>query len=225
MTDTYHAVPGLDVELDHGRGLLRLTLDRAEKRNALDDTMVSGLIDALETAGRDEAVRAVLVSAEGPHFCTGAGIVKGNSAEGTPGSDAKPRVGGIQRRLPSQAHRLIPLVLTVQVPVVCAVRGTAAGIGLSLALAADVTIASESARFWAPFSARGFTPDSGITWLLPRRIGETRARTMLLLDAKVDAARAEEGDWCTARCRTPASAPRPQPSPNNPRRVRPSRWS
>ncbi|HSA53310.1 MAG TPA: enoyl-CoA hydratase-related protein [Yinghuangia sp.] len=192
MTDTYRSVPGLNVDLDHGSGLLRLTFDRAEKRNALDDTMVSGLIDALDAAGRDEAVRAVLLSARGPHFCTGADIVQRNSAHGTDGTDAKPRVGSIQRRLPSQAHRLIPLMLTVQVPVVCAVRGWAAGIGLSMALAADVTIASETARFWAPFSARGFTPDSGITWLLPRRIGEVRARRMLLLDEKVDAVRAEE---------------------------------
>lgn len=192
MTDTYRAVPGLNVELDHGTGVLRLTFDRAEKRNAIDDTMFSGLIDALDAAGQDESVRAVLMSAQGPHFCTGADIVKRNSTDGAPGSDAKPRVGSIQRRLPSQAHRLIPLLLTVQAPVVCAVRGWAAGIGLSLALAADVTIASESARFWTPFSARGFTPDSGITWLLPRRVGEVRARRMLLLDEKVDAARAEE---------------------------------
>lgn len=193
MTDTYHSVPGLNVGLDHGAGLLSLTLDRAEKRNALDDTMVSGLIDALDAAGRDEAVRAVLLTAQGPHFCTGADIVQRNSGGGESGSDAKPRVGSIQRRLPSQAHRLVPLMLTVQVPVVCAVRGWVAGIGLSMALAADVTVASDSARFWAPFSARGFTPDSGLTWLLPRRIGEVRARRMLVLGETVDAGQAE--DW------------------------------
>lgn len=192
MTDTYRSVPGLNVDLDVGTGLLRLVLDRADKRNALDDTMVAGLIDALDAAGRDEAVRAVLLTAQGPHFCTGADIVQRNSPESAGGSEAKPRVGSIQRRLPSQAHRLVPLVLTVQVPVVCAVRGWAAGIGLSLALAADVTVASDSARFWAPFSARGFTPDSGLTWLLPRRIGEVRARRMLLLGEKVDAGQAEE---------------------------------
>lgn len=187
---TYPSVPGLDADLDSG--LLRLTLDRAAKRNALDDTMVAGLIDALDTAGRDEAVRAVLLSARGPHFCTGADIVQRNAADETQGPGVKPRVGSIQRRLPSQAHRLIPLLLTVQVPVVCAVRGWAAGIGLALAVAADVTVAADDARFWAPFATRGFTPDSGVTWLLPRRIGEVRARRMLLFGERVPAAQAEE---------------------------------
>ena len=64
---------------------------------------------------------------------------------------------------------------------VCAVRGWAAGIGLNLALAADFTVAATDARFWAPFVDRGFTPDSGATWLLPRRIGDVRAREMIHL--------------------------------------------
>jgi 2-(1,2-epoxy-1,2-dihydrophenyl)acetyl-CoA isomerase len=73
------------------------------------------------------------------------------------------------------------LLLEVQVPVVCKVRGWAAGIGFSLALAADFTIAADDARFWEPFTERGFTPDSGATWLLPRRVGAVRARELLLL--------------------------------------------
>jgi 2-(1,2-epoxy-1,2-dihydrophenyl)acetyl-CoA isomerase len=64
---------------------------------------------------------------------------------------------------------------------VCRVRGVVAGIGFSLALAADFAIASDDARFWEPFSTRGFTADSGATWLLPRRVGEVRARELLLL--------------------------------------------
>jgi 2-(1,2-epoxy-1,2-dihydrophenyl)acetyl-CoA isomerase len=80
----------------------------------------------------------------------------------------------------------------VQVPVVCAVRGWAAGIGLNLALAADFTVAATDARFWAPFVERGFTPDSGATWLLPRRIGDVRARDMVLLGRVVDGAEAAE---------------------------------
>ena len=64
---------------------------------------------------------------------------------------------------------------------VCKVQGWAAGIGFQLALAADLTIAADDARFWEPFTERGFTPDSGATWLLPRRVGEVRARELLLL--------------------------------------------
>lgn len=168
------SVPGLDITQEGA--VLTLTLDRGERRNAIDDTMMSGLIEALSAAGTDEAVRVVLLRGAGEHFCAGADIVARNA----PGGD-RPRTGSIQRRLPTQAHRLIPLLLETQVPVVCAVQGWAAGLGFQLALAADVCVAADDARFWEPFGQRGFTPDSGATWLLPRRVGEVRARELLLL--------------------------------------------
>ncbi|HEX6569945.1 MAG TPA: enoyl-CoA hydratase-related protein, partial [Acidimicrobiales bacterium] len=184
----YASVDGLRVALD-GR-VLRLTLDRPSKRNALDDVMVAGLIDALDAAGRDEAVRAVVLAGAGDHFCGGADIVARNAG----GRDApRPRVGSIQRRVPSLAHRLVPLVLSVQVPVVCRVQGWAAGIGFHLALASDFTVATHDARFWEPFIARGFTPDSAGTWLVPRLAGVVRARELLLLGRELDAR--EAVDW------------------------------
>jgi 2-(1,2-epoxy-1,2-dihydrophenyl)acetyl-CoA isomerase len=82
---------------------------------------------------------------------------------------------------------------SVQTPIVVAARGWAAGIGLHLVLAADFAIVAEHARLWEPFSERGFTPDSGATWLLPRRIGEVRAREMLLLGRAL--AGSEAADW------------------------------
>ena len=186
---TYSSVDGLNVELDSA-GVLRLTLERPEKRNALDDGMVSALIAAVDAAGQDETVRVIMLSGAGDHFCGGFDIVGRNQPGG---SGQKPRAGSIQRRLPSQAHRLIPLLLTVQTPVVCAARGWVAGIGLHLLLAADVAVVSDDARLWEPFRDRGFTPDSGGTWLLTRRIGEVRAREMLLLGRAVDGA--EAADW------------------------------
>jgi 2-(1,2-epoxy-1,2-dihydrophenyl)acetyl-CoA isomerase len=168
--------------VERADGVLRLTLDRPQKRNAVDDDMVAGLIDQVVAAGSDESVRAILLTGTGEHFCSGADIL----ARNVPGNGERPRVGSIQRRLPWQAHRLIPVLLECQTPVVCAVRGWAAGIGLSLALAADVTIAAEDATFWAPYTARGFTPDGGISWILPRRVGEVRSRRMLLLGERVD---------------------------------------
>lgn len=176
------------IELQQTDGVLTLTLNRPEKRNAIDDAMMATLIDAIDAAGRDEAVRVIVIAGAGDNFCGGADIVARNAPDGK-----RPRAGSIQRRLPSQAHRLIPLIATVQTPVVCAIQGWAAGIGLALALAADVTVAAEDARFWAPFAERGFTPDSGVTWMLPRRIGEVRARQMLLLGRVVTGAEAE--DW------------------------------
>ncbi len=184
----YQSRPGLDVSL--AEGVLRLTLNRPDKRNALDDVMMSGLIEALDAAGRDEDVRVIALGAEGEHFCGGADVI----ARNVRGADEKrPRAGSIQRRLPSQAHRLIPLLTTVQTPVVCIVQGWAAGIGLAMAIASDVTIAANDARFWAPFCERGFTPDSGVSWMLPRRIGEVRARQMLLLGRVLSGS--EAADW------------------------------
>jgi 2-(1,2-epoxy-1,2-dihydrophenyl)acetyl-CoA isomerase len=171
---------GLEVRLDD-RGVLGIRLVRPDRRNALDDAMVAAMIDAIDRAGRDEAVRVILLSGAGDHFCSGFDIVGRNEPGGS-----RPRVGSIQRRLPSQAHRLVPLIATVQTPVVCRVQGWCAGIGLHLAVAADFCVAAEDARFWEPFSERGFTPDSGATWLLPRRVGELRAREMLLLGRAVD---------------------------------------
>ena len=190
MSDAgYESVDGLLVQLGDD-GVLRIVLDRPEKRNALDDAMVAAMIAAVEHAGTDEAVRVILITGRGDHFCGGFDIV-GRNANANRG-ETRPRVGSIQRRLPAQAHRLIPLLVSVQTPVVCAVRGWAAGIGLHLVLAADITIAASDATFWEPFTERGFTPDSGGTWLLPRRVGETRARAMLLLGKAVHGTEAAE---------------------------------
>ena len=179
------SVDGLEVA--QAEGVLRLTIDRPERRNAIDDRVMIGLIDAIDAAGRDESVRAILLGGTGDHFCSGADIVARNSPTGE-----RPRVGSIQRRVPSLAHRLLPLVCNVQVPVVCAARGYVAGLGLHLAAAADFTIAADDATFWEPFTQRGFTPDSAGTWLLPRRIGLARARELLLLGRRLTGTEAAE---------------------------------
>jgi 2-(1,2-epoxy-1,2-dihydrophenyl)acetyl-CoA isomerase len=181
----YQSVEGLEVTLDGG--VLHLVLDRPDKRNAIDDTMMSGLIDAIDRAGRDESVRVISLSGTGEHFCGGADIVASNAP-----TESRPRVGSIQRRVPALAHRLVPLILNVQTPVVCRVRGWAAGIGFQLALAADFTVADVAATFWEPFVERGFTPDSGATWLLPRLVGPVRTRDLLLLGRKLTGAEASE---------------------------------
>jgi 2-(1,2-epoxy-1,2-dihydrophenyl)acetyl-CoA isomerase len=175
MTDyASFATDGLRVEA--GGGVLRLTLDRPDKRNAVSDEMVLGLIAAVEAAGTDEDIRVIDLRAAGKSFCGGADIVARNEPDGR-----RPRVGSIQRRVPILAHRIIPLLLQVQVPVVCAVRGWAAGFGCQLALAADFTLATPDAQLWEPFTKRGFTPDSGASWLLPRIASVAVARRMLIL--------------------------------------------
>jgi 2-(1,2-epoxy-1,2-dihydrophenyl)acetyl-CoA isomerase len=179
------SVPGLGVA--QSGAVLTLRLERPEQRNAIDDVMMAGLVEAIDAAGRDESVRAIYLTGAGEHFCGGADVIARNVDTGS-----RPRVGSIQRRLPSLAHRLIPLLCEVQVPVVCAVKGWAVGIGLQLAAAADFTVAAADATFWAPFSERGFTPDSGATWLLPRLVGLARARELLLLGRRLSGMEAVE---------------------------------
>jgi 2-(1,2-epoxy-1,2-dihydrophenyl)acetyl-CoA isomerase len=128
----------------------------------------------------------ILLSAEGENFCAGMDLMRVNEAGG-----AKPRAGDMQRRMPRGANRLIQAMLGVQIPIVCAVRGWASGLGCHLALASDFVVASRSARFVEPFVARGFTPDSGATYLLQRLVGLTRAKQMLLLGRELGGEEAE----------------------------------
>jgi 2-(1,2-epoxy-1,2-dihydrophenyl)acetyl-CoA isomerase len=175
---TYESADGLDAHLDDG--VLRLTIDRPKAKNALDDATGQVLIGHLVAAGQDESVRAILLAGAGSDFCTGSDLAAKNAK-----SDVRPRVGSIQRRLPSTFHRLVPLMLETQVPIVTVVRGWATGLGFHLALASDFCLATPDARFWEPFIQRGFTPDSGGTWLLPRLVGLAKARQLILLGDEV----------------------------------------
>lgn len=177
-------------QIDHGvlvdsdDGVLRLTIDRPQRKGALDLGAVRRLVEALESAATDDALRVIVLSGTGDDFCSGSDWVATNA------SGEKPRPGSVQRRTPLQAHRVISLLLEVQLPVVCVVRGWAAGLGCQIALASDFTVAAEAARFWLPFVKRGFTPDSGATWLLPRLVGVARAKELLLLGHAVTGSRA-----------------------------------
>jgi 2-(1,2-epoxy-1,2-dihydrophenyl)acetyl-CoA isomerase len=168
-------------------GLLRIVIDRPAHKGSLDVVAIRRIIEALESAATDDSLRAILLTSEGPDFCSGSDWVASNT------SGQKPRPGSVQRRTPLQAHRLVALLLEVQLPVVCAVRGWAAGLGCQLALAADFTVAAEDSRFWLPFVKRGFTPDSGASWLVPRLVGIARAKELLLLGRQVTGRAA--ADW------------------------------
>jgi 2-(1,2-epoxy-1,2-dihydrophenyl)acetyl-CoA isomerase len=163
--------------------VLRLTLDRVSHRNSLSRTMIDAFVAALSDAATDDTLRVIHIRGAGDDFCAGADWIAANS-----GGEQRPRTGDLVRRIPHTAHRVIELVHSIHLPVVCSVRGFAVGLGCNLALAADFTVAATDAVFWEPFAARGFSPDSGATWLLPRLIGLTRAKQMLLLGDKVSAA-------------------------------------
>lgn len=166
--------------------ILRLTLDRPSRRNSLTQLMIGALVDALTDAAADDSLRAVHIRGAGEDFCAGVDWVASNDRQ-------RPRTGDLVRRIPHGAHRAIELVHAIQLPVVCSVRGWAAGFGCNLALAADFAVAATDAVFWEPFIDRGFSPDSGSTWLLPRLVGLARARRMLLLGEKVSGI--DAADW------------------------------
>lgn len=168
--------------------VLRVVLDRPARRNSLSHAMIDTLVGALSEAATDDGLRAIHLSGAGSDFCAGADWVATNSVAGE-----RPRTGQLVRGVPLCANRVIELVQTIALPVVCTVRGWAAGLGCNLALAADFTVATSDSVFWEPFMDRGFSPDSGSTWLLPRLVGVARARRMLLLGEKVSGA--DAADW------------------------------
>jgi 2-(1,2-epoxy-1,2-dihydrophenyl)acetyl-CoA isomerase len=175
--------------------VLRLTLTRPQAGNAINNAVMSGLLTALDGASRSDEIRVIALTAQGRNFCTGVDLMEANAPAAQPA--ARPRAGHIQRRINLGAHRLVRAFADLQLPVVVGVRGWAAGLGNTLALLSDYIVASETAKFWTPFVSRGFSPDSGSSYLLPRLIGLPRAKEMLLLGRPVDAARAERWGMVT----------------------------
>lgn len=168
---------GLTVE--HDGPVLRLRLNRPERRNSITDPIVYAMTDFVDAAASDETVRVILLEGEGANFCSGFDL-----GERVSGPD-RPRVGSVHRRMNGHVNRLIPAMLTCQTPIVGAARGWVIGLGLDILLACDFALVADDATLWAPFTTFGFTPDSGATWLIPRLAGVARAREMLLLGEKV----------------------------------------
>ena len=164
----------------------RITLSRPDKLNALTHRMSDELGRAFAQAGDDPDVRAIVLTGAGRGFCAGQDLSEFESAY---------RAGerpDIRRHLEASYHRLIPQIVGIPKPVVAAVNGVAAGAGVSLAVACDVRLASEEARFLQAFVKIGLIPDSGGTWLLPRVIGYARALELSIAGDPIDARRALE---------------------------------
>jgi 2-(1,2-epoxy-1,2-dihydrophenyl)acetyl-CoA isomerase len=165
--------------------VLRLTLDRPRLGNAIGAATTTAILQALDLAMSSSTVRVVALTSLGKDFCAGMDLKEANAP-----SAERPRAGHLSRRITLGPHRLIRTLAELQLPVVVGLRGYAAGIGCTLALSGDYIVASETATFWTPFVQRGFSPDSGSTYLLPRLIGPTRAKEMLMLGRQVEATKA-----------------------------------
>jgi enoyl-CoA hydratase/carnithine racemase len=161
-----------------------LTLNRPEALNALSPEMSEGLLEAAEEAARDDGVRVLVITGAGRAFCAG-GDVKTMLARG----DAERAAGalGKVRSLDAAGRRRPVMLKKLPKPVIASVNGIAAGWGCDLAMASDIRIAAESARFTEAFVKRGLVPDGGATWLLPRIAGLDKACDLIFSARVVDA--------------------------------------
>jgi 2-(1,2-epoxy-1,2-dihydrophenyl)acetyl-CoA isomerase len=166
-----------------------ITINRPAVGNAVGPQHRARVIELLTQANASPAIRAVVITAVGSAFCTGADL---RAALPSPAHDAPARpAGSTMRSLRTGAQRLIDAVLNCEKPVLAAVNGTAAGIGAHLAFASDLVIAADEARFIEVFVRRGIVPDSGGLWLLPRLVGLQRAKEMVFFGDAVPAREAE----------------------------------
>jgi 2-(1,2-epoxy-1,2-dihydrophenyl)acetyl-CoA isomerase len=175
-------------------GVATITLDRPDARNALDAALKRELLAAIRAAGRDRAVRAVVLTGAGPAFCAGQDLRESS------GPDA-PALSTVLRET---YNPLILAMRRLDTPIVAAVNGVAAGAGMALALACDLRIAADTASFVLAFGRVGLVPDSGTTWFLPRLVGAARAAELALIGDPISAADAER--WGLVNRVVPAEA-------------------
>lgn len=166
-----------------------LTLNLPDKLNGLSGPMQAEIRDVLAGLRAQREVRALIITGAGRAFSAGADL-----ADILAKGDGQAQAESTYQAVLEQSNPLILDLRSSPIPVVAAVNGVAAGAGASLALAADVVVAAESAGFLMPFVPRlGIVPDLGMTWMLPRLCGDARARGMLLLGERLGARQA--ADW------------------------------
>lgn len=176
MADLEHSLDG---------GVLRVTLNRPDVKNALTPDQRDEIISLLDDASSNNDVRCVVVSGAGGSFCSGADLRASRSS-------GERRTGDVARTIASGAQRLIASVMDCEKPVIAAVDGVAAGIGAHLALACDLVIATEGSRFIEVFIRRGLVPDGGGAYLLVRLIGPHKAKELAFFGGDVHASDALE---------------------------------
>jgi 2-(1,2-epoxy-1,2-dihydrophenyl)acetyl-CoA isomerase len=162
-------------------GVATITLNRPDSLNAFNDKMIGETQDAFKQAGRDKAVRCIVITGSGRAFSSGQDLKDVQAREG---------VFSIGEHLRHGYNKLISLMVTLEKPIVAGVNGVAAGAGCGIALAADLRIASDKASFMLAFSRVGLIPDSGSTWTLPRLIGYARAYEMAITADRIPADKA-----------------------------------
>ena len=161
-----------DVEVTNEAGVRWIALNRPESKNGLTDAVNGAIIEALDGAAADKAIRCVVVAGKNGNFCSGLDL-KALASGGMSGMD------DAEAHMRKYFHGLIRAVRRVEKPVVALVDGAAVGYGCDLALACDLRIGTERTRFGEVFVKRGLMPDGGGTWSLPRLVGVGKALELM----------------------------------------------
>jgi 2-(1,2-epoxy-1,2-dihydrophenyl)acetyl-CoA isomerase len=170
------------ITLTKAQGLATLTLNAPDKLNAVPRKMIAEIKQAWEEIGADGSVRAVLLTGNGRGFCAGADLSDPDRKNDADSGSA----------LDKFFNPVIRTMRSLPKPIVAAVNGVAAGVGMSFALASDIAIAAKSASFLQAFARIGLLPDGGSTWFLPRLVGEQRARALAMLAPQISAEQAKQ---------------------------------
>ncbi|CAN5635965.1 enoyl-CoA hydratase [soil metagenome] len=178
--DTFPTVDGLLVDLTDG--VLSVTIDRPDSLNSLNAAVLTGIAEVFESAARDPRVKVARLGGTGRGFSSGAGI----GADDAGSSEA----GGDPVDVLHLANRAVLSIVNLPRPVVSVVQGPAAGVGVSLALAGDLVLASDKAFFMLAFTKIGLMPDGGASALVAASVGRARAMRMALLAERISAAEA-----------------------------------
>jgi 2-(1,2-epoxy-1,2-dihydrophenyl)acetyl-CoA isomerase len=174
------------VSIDTTNGLATITLARPEASNALDGGLKEALLAAVRSVAADESIRAVLLRAQGRNFCVGQDLAEHSAALDADPATAMSTVG-------QHYNPLITGFAELEVPVVVAISGACVGAGFGLALAGDIRIAGESAKFATAFTGIGLASDSGLSHTLVRAVGVSRATGLMFLGDRITAGQAL--DW------------------------------
>ena len=176
-------LPPAGVRLERDGAIARIVLDRPAARNALDLPMARGLRDAVAAVAADPAARALLIESSSAHFMVGGDVRRFNALLADGPQACRDEVDQII----SAVHEAILGMAALPCPVIGLAGGAVAGFGFSLAMACDLLVAADDARFVLAYCAIGTTPDGGATWHLPRLLGLRRALAVALLNTPIDA--------------------------------------
>jgi len=173
------------IEFSITEGVAVLTLNRPDSLNSFNTQMHAEVRSALKEVKKDSSVRCLLLTGNGRGFCAGQDLSDRNVA---PGAEA-PNLG---ESIEKNYSPLLRTIRSLEMPVICAVNGVAAGAGANIAFACDIVLAAKSASFIQAFCKIGLVPDCGGTWSLPRLVGPARAMALSMLGDKISAEQAEQ---------------------------------